>query len=300
MQPFRRILVGVDLDADGAVTEPTRAAIAQAGWLARSHEAAVTLVHVVQVPTELRAVLARRPTLASSQARERIETVLDELAAEHAGIEVSRAVRFGVHWKELLAEVGEGGHELVVLGTKARGPVGRAVFGSTGNRLLRRCAVPVWVVKPGHEALRRIVVAHDLTETGARALTLAAEFARLAGSELQVLHAIEHEEDSRFLGTLDRSALEEREREKRALLEAECRAQGCLEAARLRVVSGNPHTEILRALEELQADLLCMGTVARSGLAGILTGNTAENVLPWADCSLLAVKPEGFRTPATS
>jgi hypothetical protein len=40
-----------------------------------------------------------------------------------------------------------------------------------------------------------------------------------------------------------------------------------------------------------------MGTVARSGLQGLLTGNTAENVLPWIDCSLVAVKPQGFVSP---
>ena len=55
--------------------------------------------------------------------------------------------------------------------------------------------------------------------------------------------------------------------------------------------------EILAYLQRHRVDLLCMGTVARSGLRGLLTGNTAENVLPWIDCSLLAVKPQGFVTP---
>jgi nucleotide-binding universal stress UspA family protein len=115
-----------------------------------------------------------------------------------------------------------------------------------------------------------------------------------------VLHVVEHEEESRFLGTLDRSALETREREKRVQLEAACREVGCPDTVRIRIASGNPHAEILHALESSGVDLLCMGTVARSGLAGVLTGNTAENVLPWVDCSVLAVKPEAFQAPEAS
>jgi len=40
-----------------------------------------------------------------------------------------------------------------------------------------------------------------------------------------------------------------------------------------------------------------MGTVARTGIPGLIIGNTAESILSDIDCSLLAVKPEGFVTP---
>jgi len=40
-----------------------------------------------------------------------------------------------------------------------------------------------------------------------------------------------------------------------------------------------------------------MGTVCRTGVAGLFIGNTAEKVLRQVDCSLLTVKPEGFVTP---
>jgi nucleotide-binding universal stress UspA family protein len=44
-------------------------------------------------------------------------------------------------------------------------------------------------------------------------------------------------------------------------------------------------------------DLIVMGTVARSGVAGLLIGNTAERVLRRLPCSVLAVKPDGFVSP---
>jgi nucleotide-binding universal stress UspA family protein len=44
-------------------------------------------------------------------------------------------------------------------------------------------------------------------------------------------------------------------------------------------------------------DLVVMGTVARSGIAGLLMGNTAERVLRKLPGSVLAVKPDGFVSP---
>ena len=48
---------------------------------------------------------------------------------------------------------------------------------------------------------------------------------------------------------------------------------------------------------EIKADLIVMGTVARTGISGFFMGNTAETILNRLDCSVLAVKPQGFETP---
>ncbi len=40
-----------------------------------------------------------------------------------------------------------------------------------------------------------------------------------------------------------------------------------------------------------------MGTIARAGVSGVLIGNTAEAVLDQLMCSVLAIKPVGFKTP---
>ncbi|MCK7506615.1 MAG: universal stress protein [Desulfobacterales bacterium] len=44
-------------------------------------------------------------------------------------------------------------------------------------------------------------------------------------------------------------------------------------------------------------ELIVMGTVCRTGIAGFLMGNTAEMVLQQVNCSVLTVKPDGFKTP---
>ncbi len=44
-------------------------------------------------------------------------------------------------------------------------------------------------------------------------------------------------------------------------------------------------------------DLIILGTVCRTSVAGFFIGNTAENILQQVDCSVLTVRPEGFISP---
>lgn len=62
---------------------------------------------------------------------------------------------------------------------------------------------------------------------------------------------------------------------------------------------GDAATVIPELAKTLHADLVVMGTVARTGIAGWLIGNTAEAVLEQLQCSVLAVKPVGFISPVT-
>jgi nucleotide-binding universal stress UspA family protein len=62
---------------------------------------------------------------------------------------------------------------------------------------------------------------------------------------------------------------------------------------------GTPADELPALTGRLGADLLVLGTVGRSGIPGLLIGNTAESVLQRITCAVLALKPQGFVTPVT-
>ncbi len=49
--------------------------------------------------------------------------------------------------------------------------------------------------------------------------------------------------------------------------------------------------------KRIEADLIVMGTVARTGVPGLIMGNSAETILSQIDCSVLAIKPPGFVSP---
>jgi len=49
--------------------------------------------------------------------------------------------------------------------------------------------------------------------------------------------------------------------------------------------------------KSLDAELLIIGTIGRTGLSAAFIGNTAEHVIDRINCDLLAVKPDGFVSP---
>ncbi len=56
---------------------------------------------------------------------------------------------------------------------------------------------------------------------------------------------------------------------------------------------GSPWEEILKAVQELPADLIVMCTRGRRGLAHLM-GSTAERVVRMATCPVITVKPKHF------
>ena len=68
---------------------------------------------------------------------------------------------------------------------------------------------------------------------------------------------------------------------------------------RSHIVQGMPGRELPKVATDIKADLVVMGTVARTGIAGVVIGNTAETVLSQLQCSVLAIKPKDFVSPVT-
>jgi len=302
MNIFQNILVGIDVDAHGELTSGSRAAVERAHWLAAETGARLSFVHVMEVPEAVGEVQRMQPQSALAVRYREISDLLRTLASSYSSDIAQVKILFGKNWQELIAEVERSSHDLVVLGTRGRGIAGRTLFGSTGNRLLRYCPCPVWTVKPGASAHQvGILVAHDLSEVGAAALRIGSGLARLRDSPLHVLHVLEHKEEERFLGTVTAETLKSRRQLARAELEQQCRSAGFDDnKVSVTISEGNAHAAILHYVENHAIELLCMGTVARSGLHGLVTGNTAENVLPWLQCSLLAIKPAAFQTPVAA
>jgi nucleotide-binding universal stress UspA family protein len=57
-----------------------------------------------------------------------------------------------------------------------------------------------------------------------------------------------------------------------------------------RLTEGDPAAEILRQAREIDADLIVMGTHGRTGLARLLMGSVAEQVVRQAPCPVLTVR----------
>jgi universal stress protein E len=65
----------------------------------------------------------------------------------------------------------------------------------------------------------------------------------------------------------------------------------------IELLKGQPEDLIPETITDTKIDILIMGTVALTGISGFIIGNTAENILQKIDCSLFALKPQGFVSP---
>jgi nucleotide-binding universal stress UspA family protein len=66
---------------------------------------------------------------------------------------------------------------------------------------------------------------------------------------------------------------------------------------RVHLPKGSARKAVPALAKELEADLVVMGTVARTGIPGFIIGNTAETILDQLQCSVLALKPPAFVSP---
>jgi nucleotide-binding universal stress UspA family protein len=66
---------------------------------------------------------------------------------------------------------------------------------------------------------------------------------------------------------------------------------------KLSLLHGDPMVVIPHLVRELDADILTVGTTSRKGIAGLLFGNTAEEILNRVSCSVVTLKPQGFNVP---
>jgi nucleotide-binding universal stress UspA family protein len=75
-----------------------------------------------------------------------LEKLLLEEGAE--SLHAKKRVNVGVPFKEILKAVDEEKADLLVMGTQGRGNLADALFGSTAEKVFRRCPVPLVSVRP--------------------------------------------------------------------------------------------------------------------------------------------------------
>ena len=144
--------------------------------------------------------------------------------------------------------------------------------------------------------IRRILVPTDFGECSAPAVRLAAELADKFGAELILLHVVQDlalampdavmptpvpGPDLGQLIDAGKTGLAN-------LIERE--NLGRL-SPRTEVRVGSPVPEIVSAATDYKADLLCVGTHGRTGLAHLLLGSQAERIIREAPCPVVTVKP---------
>lgn len=326
MQRFSSILCVME---HGEASAP---ALERAAALAENNQAALTVVDVIpKLPGSIRLPdgVTTSQALQTAIEGEREAQLESMLAPYRQRLDIKHRVLSGMAFLEVIREVLRSGHDLVIKCPEAPAWLDR-LFAGDDMHLLRKCPCAVWLVKPqSAKPYKRILAAVDVDEfyppheletrrlLNVRILEIASALAVSEFAEMHVVHAWESNTELadglNFSSSMDAESLaynvEQERRQQQHLLEkliANTRAErkGTREAFDYltpfaHVVKGAARREIPALAKQLNVDCIVMGTVARTGIRGFFMGNTAETILEQIECSVLAIKPEGFVTPVT-
>lgn len=321
MERFKNILAVIDL------TQSPERVLARSVSLAGNNQAGLSVICVVPKMTagigmpEGGPISEQLQEAAIADARQFLENAIEPFRSH---VHIRHSVLVGTPFLEIIREVLRKGHDLVIKAPENPKWLER-LFGSDDMHLLRKCPCPVWLVKAASSlSYKRILAAVDVDtdhpaadlairhRLNVQVLEMAASLALSDFAELHVAHAWHAIGESAmrgpFLAQPDSEVSEYvaqvrklHQQELNKLLD-EVVGRSNPEAGKFlnpqkHLVKGSPHQEIPALAERLGVDLVVMGTVGRAGVPGLFIGNTAEAILEQIECSVLAVKPEGFLTP---
>jgi nucleotide-binding universal stress UspA family protein len=146
--------------------------------------------------------------------------------------------------------------------------------------------------------LDRVVVATDFKSEAEAATEFASLLAKHFSSELTVLHVLDLSLATRSESAVPGWPLDEMRNDSAANMERTLNhlaGQG-FEVHSREIESHNPAASIVDLAENLDADLLVMGTSSRHGLNKLIVGSCAEGVIHHAKCPVVTLGPKARRT----
>jgi len=301
---FQRILVAMDFSTHA------KAALRQAIWLARIHGAKIVLAHALpdlrkiahEASYEARLdLLEGEGELFEREVREKSDSKMRQmiLALSADDLDIKFETLIGESFVELIHAVQAEAFDLVLAGTRGLSSWEQFLVGSTASRLIRKCPSTVWIVKAEHVGPPKVVLAPtDFSAVSWKAVEYGLSIAHQAKAIFHLVHVIDEKDvSSSNASSANRKEIsdkvEQRLRNDLELMQ--------LDRSQIQIHSslGIPWKEICRLSQLLHVDLISMGTVGRSGIQGLMLGNTAEKLLRTCDCSILTVKPDDFVSPIT-
>lgn len=228
-----------------------------------------------------------------------------DAGVDHGGLaeaSVTKALLRSVNAHDAIVEYAKNkGVDIIVLATRGRTGLSYALLGSVAERVVRHAPCPVLAVSKGDRdfvdpdsgavRLETVVLAHDLTDKGQRALEYVVNHLRPYKPRIHLLHAIELEVPVIYSQVGVDSILEMypdiatdlcgllEEQAKHVVpegLEVTCAA-----------VEGKPHKVVADYARDHEADLLVVAAESKITLSERVVGGMAERILRHSPCPTL-------------
>jgi nucleotide-binding universal stress UspA family protein len=286
--PISRILAATDFSPG------SEAALTRAARLPLAPDATLHVVHVLpgelprkirkQAEPEARRLLAKATEIASA-------------AATRAGnpeLEIVPVLVWGHAYVEVIRQARAHEVDLIAIGRHSRRPLRDVFLGSTAERVVRKGDRPVLMVNTNpSRPYRRPVVAVELSEVSRRIVDLALRLSDPGVGKCWLVHAYHVPFESWLDSPYYRKEWRKKAADEMSRLVAEL---GSTPGVRWRKVlrAGAPESVILGEVMRLGADLVALGTHARSGVGHALLGSVAAWVLRSAPCDVVIARPPRF------
>jgi nucleotide-binding universal stress UspA family protein len=291
-----RILAGYDFSPS------SDAALDWIGELQRIGPCEVTVAYVAWPPreggrlglgeTESRAELS--PEIQKYLERDLKEKVILRLGEKNVGIRV--AASWGRPDPHLIQLASETQADLIVVGTHQRQGLSRYWLGSVSRAILHHAPASVAVV-PAAEAsppgiapipeFKRVLVTTDFSDLGNRAIPYAYS-ALDRGGRVCLLHVVPPSA-GKSKGPGSAGRLDPLKDKLQSLFPSESEQRG-IETEVTIVEHAEPATAICQAAERFGADLICLSSHGRSGLAKTILGSVAQAVMSRSVRPVLVVR----------
>lgn len=306
MDQYQKILAVLDPTTD------VQKALARAIELAKHTQANITaFLTIFDFSYEMTTMLSseEREMMRQSVIEDR-KVWINEIinAADQPSLDIScKVVWHNRPFESVINEVITQGFDIVIKGTHQHDKLKSVIFTPTDWHILRKCPCPVLLVKdhkwPEHgNILAAINVGSDEDEHISLNNIIteqAISLAKLINANVNLVNS--------YPGTPVNIAIEipefnSNEYNQTMLNQhedamAKHASSFDISPEYTYVKEGLPEDVIENLSQELDAELVILGTIGRTGLSAAFIGNTAEHVIDQLNCDVLALKPLGYQSP---
>jgi universal stress protein E len=219
----------------------------------------------------------------------------------------SKVVWHNRPFEAIINQVIDNKHDLVIKGTRQHDKFKSVVFTPTDWHIMRKCPCPVLLVKEHEWPLQgNILGAINVGSDDAEHLSLNNTITKQAKNIAQLITANVHLVNS-YPGTPVNIAIEIPEfdaSEYNSAMQVHHKEAMNKHANSFDIPLDNTYVEeglpemvIEQTALTIDAELVILGTVGRTGISAALIGNTAEHVIDQLNCDVLALKPDGYISP---
>jgi nucleotide-binding universal stress UspA family protein len=240
------------------------------------------------------------------EAQRLLDTQVEQVRA--AGGSMAQAhLRIGRFAEEIVALAEELGVELIVIGSRGRGGVRRAVMGSVSDSVVRHAHCSVLVVRKGkrEEVVSilpaKILLASDGSAEANLAAYTAVDLADKTNLELHIVYvqsiplsvplSIDPDSDEIAISGATEDIRQEAQWFLNAALKQVKAIDGTIARAHLRI-GDKPDQQIITVAEEIGAGLIVLGSRGMGGVRRALLGSVSDSVVRHAHCPVLVVRKE--------